>query len=271
MRGRADERGTMSDRAPVLVVIPALDEERCLGGVLARLAAVDVECDVVLVDDGSTDQTVRIALAGGATVLRHPFNLGHGAALQTGFQHAARHGYTRVVTMDADGQHDPRSIPALLRALEARGADIVLGSRFLDDPFPYPMSWVRRRAIAFFRWVIRLMTGLRVTDPTTGFQALSPRAYRFHCQEHFPPDYPDADVIVRAARSGLRIEEVAVRMYAPQPGRTMHRGFKKLDYVFKQMVALAMVAISLPQADAVAHERASSASATDNEPAPTPV
>ncbi len=226
-----------------LILIPAYDEARTVAEVIhgARRAAPGI--DVLVVDDGSSDRTALKARTAGAMVLRHPFNLGHGAALQTGYRFARERGYSFVIQLDADGQHDPRDVGALAAALAEGDCDVVLGSRFLAGSC-YPMSVVRRAAIRFFAWLVRVLTGCVVTDPTTGFQGLSRAAFTFYCDTHFPADFPDADVIVMAERAGLRLREVAVRMYAPPRGRTMHAGWIKLYYVFKQLVSLGMVVLA---------------------------
>jgi len=235
--------GPPADFSRTLILIPAYDETRAIAVVIAGARRAAPGADVLVVDDGSRDRTSAVARMCGAFVLRHPFNLGHGAALQTGYRWALARGYSFVVQLDADGQHDPRDIPALLGPLAADEADLVLGSRFLSGR-TYPISRIRRVAMRFFAALAGWLTGETITDPTTGYQGLGRAAFAFHCGDHFPADFPDADVIVMAHRAGLRLREVPVRMYAPQPGRSMHAGWVKLYYVFKQLVSLSMVVLS---------------------------
>jgi len=230
-------------RSRTLILIPAYDEAATVADVVARVRRVAPGTTVLVVDDGSRDRTAALARNAGAMVIRHPFNLGHGAALQTGYRFARERGFDFVVQLDADGQHEPRDIAVIAEALADGGCDIVLGSRFLAGA-GYPVSWVRRTTMRFFGALVRLLTGWRITDPTSGFQGLSRAAFEFHCDDHFPADFPDADVIVMAERAGLRLREVPVRMYAPRPGRTLHRGWVKLYYVFKQLVSLGMVVLA---------------------------
>ncbi|MFN7954755.1 MAG: glycosyltransferase family 2 protein [bacterium] len=239
-----------------LILIPAYDEARSVGDVIQGVRRAAPASDVLVIDDGSRDRTALVARTAGALVLRHPFNLGHGAALQTGYRYAREHGYAFVIQLDADGQHDPRDVVTIAAALADGTSDIVLGSRFLAGAC-YPISIVRRAAIRFFASLVRVLTGCSVTDPTTGFQGLARAAFTFYCDAHFPADFPDADVIVMADRAGLRLREVAVRMYAPPPGRTMHAGWIKLYYVFKQLVSLGMVVL------ATGWRRGSRSAATD--------
>lgn len=230
-------------RPRTLVLIPAYDEAASVGDVVSRVRRAVPGATVLVVDDGSRDRTAALARNAGAMVVRHPFNLGHGAALQTGYRFARERGFDFVIQLDADGQHEPRDIAVIADALAEGGCDIVLASRFLGGP-GYPISLVRRSTIRFFGALVRLLTGWPVTDPTSGFQGLSRAAFEFHCGDHFPADFPDADVIVMAERAGLRLREVAVRMYPPRPGRTMHPGWVKLYYVFKQLVSLGMVVLA---------------------------
>jgi glycosyltransferase involved in cell wall biosynthesis len=223
----------------LLVVIPAYREagriRRVLGAVRAQVAA-----DVLVVNDGSPDDTAAEALDAGAIVATHPVNLGYGSALQTGYRYALRHGYGAVLQMDADGQHDPASLTALLAAIEG-GADVVVGSRFLDGR-SYRPPLTRRLGMALFGALGSFLAGQRLTDPTSGYQALSRRALAFYAHERYPHDYPDADVLSMVARSGLRLVEVPVRMLESPDGKSMHAGvLKPLYYVFRMSLALALV------------------------------
>lgn len=222
----------------VLVVMPAYNEGQRIRRV-AEDVARELAADVLVVDDGSADDTAEEARRGGAIVASHPVNLGYGAALQTGYRFALRNGYQAVIQLDADGQHDPRSIPALLAALE--GADVVVGSRFLDGG-SYRPPLVRRIGMWFFGRIASALAGRRITDATSGFQAVSRAALSFYAHERYPVDYPDADVLAMVARSGLRLAEVPVRMLPSPEGKGMHSGLlKPLYYVFRMSLALFLV------------------------------
>ncbi len=225
-----------------LVVIPAYNEERELGGLLERLAAAAPDFDVAVVDDGSTDRTAEIARAAGAVVLRHPFNLGYGAALQTGYRWALARGYDVVVQMDGDGQHEPADVPALAEPVLAGRADAAYGSRF-HSRSNYRMSVPRRLGSRWCSWLVKRLTGVTTTDPTTGFQALSEPVLRLYATEAFPVDYPDADMIVLLARSGFRIVEVPVRMYERRESPSMHSGLSVFYYPYKMTLAIVMNAL----------------------------
>lgn len=218
------------------IVIPAFNEEASLPGLLAELARVLPAYERVVVDDGSRDRTAAVAAAAGATVLRHPYNLGYGAAIQTGYKHALGAGAPWVVQMDADGQHLPAEVAALAAPVAGGECDVVLGSRFLE-PSGYEMGAARSLGRDLFRAVAR-RAGLTVTDPTSGFQALSQRALRCYAGDWFPSDYPDVDVLLAATRAGLRIREIPVQMAAGVRPSTLHSGWKPLYYVYKMLLSI---------------------------------
>jgi glycosyltransferase involved in cell wall biosynthesis len=231
----------MSESPPLrlVAIIPAHDEEGRIGSVVSRVR-VEAGADVVVVDDGSSDGTADEAAAAGATVAVHPVNLGYGAALQTGYRYALRAGYNAAIQLDADGQHDPESIGVLVAALR-NGADVVVGSRFLHAG-SYRPPLARRVGMTIFGRVASALSGMRLTDPTSGFQALSRRALLFYAHERYPHDYPDADVLSMVARVGLVLREVPVRMLPPPDGKSMHGGvLKPIYYAFRMSLALALV------------------------------
>lgn len=218
--------------------MPAWNEASRIRSVIEAVRA-QVAGDVLVVDDGSGDDTAEAARRGGALVALHPVNLGYGAALQTGYRYALRHGYDAVLQLDSDGQHDPASIPRLLAELSR--ADVVVGSRFLDAS-SYTPPPLRRLGMWLFGRVASALCGQRITDPTSGFQAISRAALHFYAHERYPVDYPDADVLAMVARSGLRLVEVPVRMLESPDGKSMHAGLlKPLYYVFRMSLALSLV------------------------------
>ena len=188
-------------------------------------------------DDGSNDDTASEARAAGARVIELPFNLGYGAALQTGFKYALDKGYEFAVQMDADGQHDPLSIEALISPVLKDEVDVVIGSRFLDKG-NYKAPFVRRMGMYFFGIITSVVTGRRITDPTSGFQALNKKVMEFYASDAYPADYPDADVIIMLYRQGFRFKEVPVIMHNAAK-RSMHGGIlKPLYYIFKMMLSI---------------------------------
>lgn len=225
-----------------LVLIPAFNEAPRIGAVLEAAARHAPDFDRLVVDDASRDDTSGVARAAGATVVRHPFNMGYGAALQTGYRWALRHGYDVVVQLDADGQHDPAATPELAAPVLAGELDLVLGSRF-HPASSYRMQPLRRMGSLWFSNLVRWITGLEITDPTTGLQALSRRVLRLYTSDAFPSDYPDADMTVLLHRNGYRLGERPVHMLERPEVASMHAGLGVVYYVYKMTLAIFMNAI----------------------------
>lgn len=220
----------------IVLIIPAFNEAAHLPSVLRAVSDANTPADVVVIDDGSSDATAEVARSEGAVVLRHPYNLGYGAAVQTGYKYALRHGARLLVQLDADGQHDPTAIPELLAPLEGGECDLVVGSRFLEAG-DYSMSLPKRLGRDLFRGIARLL-GMGVTDPTSGFQAMNRRVLEFYCGDFFPSDFPDVDVLLAAHRQGLRILEVPVHMTEGLRESSLHSGLRTLYYPYKMLLAL---------------------------------
>lgn len=224
-----------------MVLTPAFNEEGRIGNVVRAVLTHVPGARMVVIDDGSTDGTRADALAAGAEVLSLPCNLGYGGALQTGYLFALRAGAERVVQMDADGQHDATCVADLLAALDA-GLDVALGSRY-RLPQPPSVGFARRAGSWLFGKIASAWTGVRITDPTSGFQALSARAVAFLARDGFPEDYPDTDVIIGLHRAGLRVGEVPVRMFPRKGGTSMHRGGKVAYYAYKMFLNLSLIPV----------------------------
>lgn len=220
-----------------LIIIPAWNEARSIASVVTRCRQSAPDFDVLVVDDGSSDGTAAIAAGAGAKVLSHPFNIRYGAALQTGYLYALRNDYSLVVQLDADGQHDPSDVAALAAPVLRGEADLVVGSRFHSGS-TYRMPPLRRVGSAWFRFLVRTLSGVRLGDPTSGLQALHRDVLELYATDGFPLDYPDADVLVLAARSGFRIAEVPVQMREEVGSPSMHSGVRVLYYVYKMTLCV---------------------------------
>ncbi|HZP40564.1 MAG TPA: glycosyltransferase family 2 protein [Candidatus Binatia bacterium] len=220
-----------------LAVVPAYNEAPTVARVVAGVRAAAPDLDVLVVDDGSRDDTAAVARAAGARVVSHVVNLGYGAALQTGYKRAERDGYDFVVQLDADGQHDPADVPRLVRPLATAAADVVIGSRFVEAT-DYRMGPARTAGRVFFRRVLAACGGPRIADPTSGFQALARPAFRLCCADFYPVDFPDIDVLLLLHRHALRIVEVPVRMRPSAAGRNaMHGGLRDVYYIYKMLLS----------------------------------
>jgi hypothetical protein len=219
-----------------LAIVPALNEEASVGAVIDEIQAAAPGFDVVVVDDGSVDRTAAVARDHGAIVLRLPYNVGIGGAVQTGHQYAAEHGYGISIQIDGDGQHDPREIAKLLAPLLAGDADMVVGTRFAGGD-GYRSSTTRRIGIAILAKAVSLIVRQRITDPTSGFRAANWRTLELFARE-YPHDYPEAEATVLAHRNHLRIAEVPVQMRARAEGSSSISWFYSFVYMGKVLLAL---------------------------------
>ena len=220
----------------LIVIIPAYNEGKRIAAVVAGVRAAVSDAHVVVINDCSRDETAIAAAQAGAVVVSHPFNMGYGAAIQTGYKYARDKGFDYLVQLDADGQHDPAGIAALLAPVVAGEADITIGSRFLGNSYRPPLS--RRLGMALFRRIVFLVTGSAITDTTSGYQAFNSEVIRFFATDIFPVDYPDADMLIMLHRAGFRISEVPVRMFENSEGTSMHSGLKPLYYMFKMLLSI---------------------------------
>ncbi len=227
----------MSLGGKALAVVPAYNEEATVGRVIARLREVEPEFDIVVIDDGSTDRTREIAEASGVSVLRLPFNVGIGGAVQAGFTYALENGYDYMVQVDGDGQHDPAEI-ATLHSEMARNPsmDVIVGSRFLKDlEYVGPVS--RRAGIHLFAFLLSRFVGQRVTDPTSGFRLYNRRAISLFARD-YPHDYPEVEAVLVLHFHRLRMREVAVRMFQRGGGSSSITSGKSVYYMIKVLLAI---------------------------------
>lgn len=232
----------MIEQDPVYVVMPAHNEGRAIARVISGIYDILPKARIIVVNDGSTDDTAAAAVVAGAKVVSLPFNCGYGVALLTGLTEAFRTGAALVVTIDADGQHEPRSIESVLKPIREGGADLVLGSRYLPNSVSYRVPRLRLAISRCLAWLLTAITGQQLTDTTTGFQCMNRKTLeRFVSLKDFPEKSPDADLILYAVRSGCRVVEVPVTMREDQGGESMHGVFKSMFYVPKLFTAMLSV------------------------------
>jgi glycosyltransferase involved in cell wall biosynthesis len=223
-----------------LVILPALNEAEALTGVLRELAQCCPQLDVLVVDDGSTDATAQVARDEGVAVAVLPFNLGVGGALQTGFRYAIAHGYDRAIQFDADGQHDPTQVPALLAALD-EGADLVIGSRFAapEPGSEYDVGRLRGGAMGVLRVAVRVLSGRSFSDTSSGFRAFSSRLLPFYAGD-YPNEYlgDTVEALLLACQAGFRVVEVPVSMRVRAAGTPSTQNVKLIYHYLRALVSL---------------------------------
>jgi len=234
----------------ILVIIPAFNEAANITRVIAQVRTALPGADVCVIDDGSCDDTRRLATAAGAITLHMPFNVGIGAAVQTGFLYAYRGGYDLAVRIDGDDQHPPAAIPSLIAALQAGDADMVIGSRFLEPVGiapgqGYRGTLPRRAGIRVLARVIGAITRQAVTDPTSGFLVAGRRAIAF-CAHEYPHDYPEPEARVLMHRGGLIVREAPVVMRERGGGVSSITPLRSIYYMIKVLLALMIDTIRMP-------------------------
>ena len=230
----------MNTSSKILTIIPALNEEKNIAQVIDGIKKNAPFCDILVIDDGSSDSTAELAKAAGARVIHLPFNMGYGIALQTGYKYALENGYYYMVQMDGDGQHDPQYIKEFLEIVTSGEADITIGSRFSKNNrnHTYKAGWVKRTGIILFARITSIIIKQKVSDPTSGYQAVNRKVAKFYASESYPSDYPDADVIIMLHRAGFQIKELPVVMYQNRNRKSMHSGMKQFYYIFKMFLSI---------------------------------
>jgi len=225
---------TPATAARVLIAIPAYREEKNIGAVVCSVRD-RYPYDILVVNDGSPDGTSEAARNAGAIVLDLPCNLGIGGAVQTSFLYALEHGYDAVVRLDGDGQHEAGDIARILDPILQGTAEAVIGSRFLGET-EYRSPVLRMMGIRFFRVLVNLFTGYRVTDPTSGFFAINRRLMEFYSTQ-YPSDYPEVDSYILMHRLKARAVEVPARMYEREEGKSSITPFRAIYYMVKVTIS----------------------------------
>lgn len=226
-----------------LIIVPAFNESRSVGKLVRRLNRLLPLCHVLVIDDGSTDDTLR-RIPAGASVVSLPFNLGIGGAMQTGYRFAALHGYDAAVQVDGDGQHRPSEVRKLLEALLNEDADLVVGSRFLEEK-RFKSSLPRMTGIRVLSTWIRVLCGLKITDCTSGFRAVNQKVIRAYAH-WYPEDYPEPEVVLLLHRSKFKVIEIPVKMRRRMYGRSSISLAHGLFYVLKVSVCLFLDMVRQP-------------------------
>ncbi|MGE7432335.1 glycosyltransferase family 2 protein [Kitasatospora sp. NPDC001175] len=232
---------TTPDGRRVLLILPAWNEADALLAVLGEIKQQLPYVETLVVDDGSTDRTAEVAAAAGSAVARLPFNLGVGGAMRLGYRYAREHGYDVAVQVDADGQHDPSYVPALLARLDE--ADLVIGARFCGEG-EYRVHGPRRWAMALLSLILSRLTRTRLTDTTSGFRACNRPMIEFFAR-WYPVEYlgDTVESLVGAARCGFAVCQVPVAMRARAAGRPSASPVKAMIYLVRAGLVLLLAVI----------------------------
>ncbi|MGI9539817.1 MAG: glycosyltransferase family 2 protein [Miltoncostaeaceae bacterium] len=227
----------------LLAIVPAYNEEGAVGDVVREIRQEWPDGEVVVIDDGSGDATSQVAALAGARVVRLPFNLGIGGAVQTGYRIAWDEGFDVAVQIDGDGQHRPDQLPKLIARLTDGPENLVVGTRFVaEDASGFRSSRSRRGGIKILSWLVSRIVGHRVTDTTSGFRAADRLAIELFAA-HYPHDYPEVEAIVMAARGGLQVAEVPVSMRARAAGESSITPVRSAYYMVKVLLAIGVLCI----------------------------
>lgn len=220
----------------ILVIIPALNEEKSIGTVIRNVKSSIPEADILVINDGSSDGTSPAASSAGADVVNLPFNLGIGGAMQTGYMLARRLNYDIAIQVDGDGQHNPAYIRSLIAPIEAGTADVVIGSRYIKET-AYKSTVLRRAGMIFFSSLVKFLTGRSIKDTTSGFRAVNRKIIHYFA-DYYPSDYPEVDVLVKLFKLNARVVELPVEMSVRQGGKSSITPLRSIYYMIKVSLSL---------------------------------
>ncbi len=218
-----------------LILVPVYNESASVRELVGEIRKLYPEIPVLVVDDGSRDGSAAEARGAGAIVFSHAFNLGDGAARQTGFLYALRNGFKYLVHLDGDRQHAPEEIAGFIAELRREESDLIVGSRFLGR-CAYTLSPGRKIGMKLFSLICSVVIRQRITDPTSGYRGLNRRALKVFTEGYYPQHFPDADVIISAHFRGLRIREIPITV-SPTRSVSLHRGGTIFYYIYKMLLS----------------------------------
>jgi len=231
----------------LLIAIPAYNEEKNIAPVIESLLALPImeKAEILVVNDGSKDNTLGVLKNYDINVISHIYNLGYGSALKTAYKFAIRNEYDYLIQIDADGQHDPCNIENVYDALTSKlPSDVVIGSRFLQGSKTFKTGFAKKFVIWFFNTMIKLFTHCKITDPTSGLQGLNRKAFTFYgTYNNFVTDFPDANMVIQMLLNDFTVKEVPAIMHERVMGRSMHSGLKPIMYLIKMFISSIIVVL----------------------------
>ena len=225
-----------------LVIIPAFNEAGCIVNTVNDIIENAPEFDYVVINDCSRDDTYKLCLEHGFNVVNLPINSGIGAAVQTGYLYAKRYGYNYAIQVDGDGQHDAAFLGIMARYMEEHGTGMLIGSRYIEKQ-GFQSSGLRRFGIKYFTVLIKILTGKRITDPTSGMRMVGRDIIEYFAEE-YPKDYPEPETAVTIVKRGWSVEEIPVVMKERQAGTSSISPKRSIYYMIKVSLACVMAAIS---------------------------
>jgi len=220
----------------ILIIVPAYNEEQNIKRVIEDLNNSNIDIDILIVNDGSSDNTALIVRDLGVKLLDLASNLGIGGAVQSGFKFAKKYNYDIAIQFDGDGQHLASEIYKLINPINNGNADVVIGSRFLKKE-GFQSSFTRRIGIKIFEIINKLLIKQKITDNTSGFRAYNKKAISYLFL-NYPTDYPEPEAVVMLGKEGFRIKEVSVLMKERQGGESSISGFKPIYYMIKVLLSI---------------------------------
>lgn len=225
-----------------LIIIPAYNEEKNILKTVKTLVETNNKVDYVVINDGSKDKTRQVCIDNDINFVDLPNNLGIGGAVQTGYKYAKKYGYDVAIQFDGDGQHDASYIDDLVEQIE-KGADLVIGSRFVKELSEFKSTKIRRIGINFLSGLIKLCTGKRICDPTSGFRAANISVIN-EFVKNYPIDYPEPDTIVSIIKKGYKVKEIPVKMKERENGKSSISPLKSIYYMIKVSISIIMAAVN---------------------------
>lgn len=225
-----------------LIIIPAYNEEASILNTVRTLESINKKVDYIVINDGSTDKTREICIKNKLNFVDLPNNLGIGGAVQTGFIYALENDYDIAIQFDGDGQHDANYLNDLIKEIES-GADMAIGSRFVKKSKGFQSTFIRRVGLNFLSVLIKICTGQKIYDPTSGFRACNREIIKTFADE-YPIDYPEPDTIVRIIKKGYKVKEIPVTMNERQGGKSSINALKAIYYMIKVSLSIVMAALN---------------------------
>ena len=219
-----------------IIIIPAYNESENIEKTISAITEKASDFDYIIINDCSTDDTLKICERNGYNVVRLPINLGIGGAVQTGYKYAFENGYDLAVQVDGDGQHDPAFLESMAEYLIQNKCDMVIGSRFIKKE-GFQSSGTRRIGIKYFTILIHILTGVKITDPTSGLRMINRDVMKMFAAE-YPRDYPEPESVVSILRKKKKVEEIPVIMKAREGGVSSISPKKSIYYMIKVTLAI---------------------------------